>query len=300
VISGLQDISASDLAELPSPLNEKNWWQEFVLKLPNYLLMRLLRLHYSYIYEMLYFGGVITEEISPERKEPIREFDWDQLGDLFSNPTETLVEKYKWANEFDHNSFVMNLWRLMKSFSLKTQYTSIAPSIVDEFYEGVGSSGKEIRANIIPDHMLPSSGFFKPTLGISPVPHKTQSDEYGLFLNVQLFGDLPSSIDLLGDWSLDFSETIDVLEEAIGITIHHDEIKFVATKPDEKLALKFIGEPDEPWLLFGKPDGMRLELSRLIAEIGMKQISGGKPEVMASVTTKNGVDEGLKLYLTTD
>ncbi len=300
IISSLQSISGSNITALPSPMNEKDWWKEFALKLPNYLLMRWLYINYEFIYESLHFVGAVLETPREDQEDPLREFDWNQFSAFLKNPHKTVVDYYKWGQEFDQNMFMFKLWRLLNSLSLNTEYSSLSEVIANDFYSETGGSSdiKEINTNLLPDKFAQSIRNFKPIMSLAPVPHATEDKEYGLFLNTRLAGEAPEEIALSKDWTMDYSDTIDILRQAVGINIQHDAITFETTKPDDDITLKFVGEPEEPWILFGNPDGIRLELSSLSSEIGLASIADGSPDLSFGIRTGGGAEQGLKLYLT--
>lgn len=297
----LKNVKTDLLLRLPKPLDDKNWWSEFALLFVGHLLIKWIQLQKSFIYEALFFAGIISETARPNSKKIDRKIHWDKLGDFFNDPSKQLDSVYKFSTMPDHVKLITNLGRLLKSFGIGVENESISSTIANQFVKNNSNftQARQLSLKINSSSSGLESNYVSPKIGLAAIPDSKTQGKVGYFLNASLITSIPNTLDINEDWQIDFSHIIKSLQQNIGVVLYQDRTEFAVTLPEPKVILKFIGKPNKPWVLFGNPEGMRLEVNRLCGEFGIADEGHNKANVHLALTTIGGSEPGIKFVIST-
>ncbi len=296
-IQALSNVSGNDLAQLPSPLDQPDTWRELALRLPNYLLANWLRIHAQLIYSLLNFCGLMDLGSSEnESEQPFDSVKWQDIGSFLTDPVSLIQSKYGWGGELDHTTFVANFLGLCYAVGFLPKSGPVRPDMVEAYYGNIQQSDpQEIEVPLHQGWILGGSTYFDLSLLFLPVPRTKNSSEItGLALTNILEGEANFLAEIDDDWSMSINASADV-NGLIGLMIQPEGVSFTSQTPEANVGIKLIGEPEEPWILLGKPDKARLELARLTSELSVNGTIND-PELQFSMSTL-GSTPGLNLVI---
>ena len=294
-------------AALTGILADPDFWTELALDLPEYLLLRWLRLYKPLLYRVLCAAEVVTEETVPGSGGRAgfvrRSLTWRNLTSLLSDPPAYLQERYEWggADGFKHDELLSHLAMVAKAGGMKARLRSLSTRFIGD--DAPYASGSEAASGVrqldlpIVTGPISDSAFVEMGVALVPVPKSpSASGVSGLLLSTLSAGDASVPIVLSDEWTLVVEGTVDATG-AVGLMLQPgSDPTFTSLAPDSTLRMTLRGTPEAPWVLVGAADGTRLELRGFEASLSLGS-QGSTPEL---VLEAGGIDADTALGIVID
>ncbi len=288
----LYDLAQADLSsipELPGPLNSETFWiDDFAPRLINLLLIDLITDKASGLYGLMDVFGLVEPAVvdgslwwfsSPSTLR------WDRLLPAVTDPVGHLKTIYGWEDDLQTTAITAAIKGFVGTLGLHTAQAPISDTLRTRFFPDL-SETLTIHATEV---IFIENGFTRAGLRILPV---NTDDDTGLYIEPFIQGITNASISPIE--SIELALTGSAEANGTGIFIKPEgrpETLGASVALDQKMSL--LWQPDEPQVLIGKPDGMRLEL----ADAEFSVTFTGSPAEPEIIITMGGHDTGLKLIL---
>jgi hypothetical protein len=269
-------------------------WKDLAVALPEYLLLRWLRLHQPVVYWLLRITDVVeidTVDGNGPARVPaqVPRLRTSRIGPLLSETETYLKGRYDWG--FD---------RAALEYSLRHDQRAAAPmrhdrllAVLHRFFTDVGLQPgiSTVRERYVADagkNVPGGVNLFDPTakalgsarqlslplvrrrtgagpwqelgLDILPLPGSRGQDTIdGLYITNLARGGHAGSFVLDDAWTLKASPGLEA-SGAVGVRILPGQVTVEGTAPASTLEFRFLGYPALPWVLMGSNTGTRLEL----------------------------------------
>lgn len=270
-IDALRELSAGGVSGLTAPLDDPATWIELALDLPEYLLLRWLRLYHPIGFALLVLGGVVVElpgEVVDDLEAPPRyEMRWEALEGLLTNPPAQLATVYGWGRDFDHQRLLAAIGGLARAMDTDARREPLREAI-SEAYFGGGAPADVLQLTTPLVRGWDTGGDALLLLGLvaAPVPESGTGDPDGILLTNEIAGSRSASFDLGDGWTLSIGGSMDATG-AFGVMFHPTGVKLATGDAVVGISIRLTGAPESPWTLLGDADGTRLELAKLELEI---------------------------------
>lgn len=286
-------------------------WRDLALALPEYLLLRWLRLAKPLIYWLLRVTDIVELE-AVDASQPARiaanvaRLRLERLGALLSEPEAYLKGRYDWGSDaaalgyayrhdkratapLRHGRLLQVLQRLFADAGVEARLTAI-----QQRYIGTGkpfaaaskalAGARQLSVPIV--HGRVGSGpFVELGLDIVPLPGPRGPDIVdGLYLSNLATGAKAGSYPIGPGWTLQASAGAD-LSGAVALRLLPGSTRLDKSLPGAKVELLAVGQPAAPWVLMGSNTGTRIELRGAEAGVSVVQ-SGADTELRLSFTPK--------------
>lgn len=296
------------LAQLPEPFNAltgpdgSQVWADLALRLPDYLVTTWLEVHYELIFEVLFFVGIIYEEDiagaepGTDGKLPQRtRISWDDVPDLFTDPTDLIARTYDWGGTIDHVRLMERIVGLLSAIGFIPNFGPVRDDIRSS-WGGVEVAGDPLEITFPLIDWRAPGGLARFSTDLVLAPDAKNGVLSGISLTNATQGTLNAAQDLGGGWSVDVAASGD-LDRALELEFHPSGLAFNTDITGANAAAEFTltGKPDTPWRLIGSATGARLELSQLTFQIGT-DISAAEQELRLRASTL-GSEPGLRLVI---
>jgi len=149
-IEGLQDLAGSDVTNLVAPMNTPEFWEEFALDLPEYLILTYLETYLPLVFALVDLGGVIGTEERPNGRPARRIIDWDALGAFLRDPSNHLQTTYGWGGPLEHALLMPRLRNLMWALNLPATPSAIPGALVAARYGGNEAAARDVTGLAVP------------------------------------------------------------------------------------------------------------------------------------------------------
>lgn len=297
-VRDLAGTAPADLADLPAPLDEPEFWAELSTDLLEYVLVEYLKARASVLYALLAAGGVL------ERAEPVRglhdqriNLSWDRLLDLATDPAGQLAATYGWGDAFDFGGLLGALSEAARSLGWSARYRPVRPPLKELFFpdSAPGVDRPELDLSLVEADTADGMARVEAGLLLLPVPAEggtAQDDPEGLYVGTFAEGGAGTGIDLGSGWTLSVDPGIDTAG-LFGFVLRPSGTRFASASPFIEGGLAVDGAPSAPWILLGDADGTRLELTGVHVAVGASG-SVSDPEFFFELGT---LGDGLRLVL---
>jgi hypothetical protein len=281
-------------------------WNDLALALPEYLLLRWLRLYKPLLYWVLRITDVVEIE-SVDGNKPARiaadvsRLRIERIGPLLAEPEAYLKGRYDWGFDaaslsyaFRHNpskDAPLRHGRLMQVLHRLFTELGLRPrlSAVHQRYVGDGGKNLDGSARLFEAGSKALSGARQLTvplvqgragngpwteLGLELIPLAgTRGPDTidGLYLTNLSRGAKAGSLPLGEGWTLAADGAVEA-SGAVGVRMLPGQVKLESTLPSSKFELRCIGQPPTPWVLMGSNTGTRLELRGAEAGLSVEQL----------------------------
>ncbi len=288
----LYDLAHADLsniAALPAPLNSEVFWSdEFAPRLINLLLIDLIMDKASGLYGLMDVFGLVEPDIvdgslwwfsSPSKLR------WDRLLPAVTDPVGHLKTIYGWGDDLQTTAITAAIKGFVGALGLQTVQAPISDTLRARFFPDLSETLTLHATEVI----FIENGFTRAGLRVLPV---NTDDDLGLYIEPFIQGIANASITPSDTIELALTGSAEI--SGTGIFIKPDgrqETLGASVALDQKMSL--IWQPEEPQVLIGKPDGMRLE----IADAEVAVTFTGSPSDPEIIIALGGHDTGLKLIL---
>ena len=285
-ISALSSITPQQIQGLAAPLNTTAFWASLALDIPEYLVVTYLEGALPAVYALLLFGGIIETEITDdEPPRTISHLNWSQLAELLRDPTGTIASLYQWGGTFDHYAFLERLALLALSLGIAIERVSPPLPVLDQFYPDAAAPFDLRQLRLLLLNGVDGQPAVQAGVMLLPVPAPGETVPAGLYAGNVLWGNL-SGVDM-GPVQVEGSADA---SGAVGLRLQPGQPpQFEGTAPDMDFAVKLNAAPDDPYILFGKADGARVQFAGYEVEMRM-QGSVSQPEfILRAATTGDGL-----------
>lgn len=256
-------VTTADLPALPMPFSEPEFWQGLAEALPGYLLKRWVRDHHALAYEVVDFLKLW--------QAAGQGFDLEQLNRYFSEPLPSLLALVMDDTEIDLDDLVTFVLRVVSLLGLERQTQS---------YYAVDGITVARADQERPEGLF--NGFLRPP-GVAQLGGVSLKLDYldgKIVLGADLAGDVSQDLPLSPDWRLRAqargAASIDFLFSP------QDGIELDPDQPSAAGQLALLGQPQDPWRIFGFDRGPQLSLASFAIEAGLT-LDSNQPEFTARI-----------------
>lgn len=283
-----------DLQHLPDPLDDADFWVEFALDLPEYLLIHYLRAEAPVVYGLFRAFGVIAPVAEPRGADDDRErLVWDHLVELLGSPSERLATEYDWGGDFRHVTALANLQLVLGPLAERVRRADLPEPLVDHFYDGrpPPPDVRQLETTLVSGTTADGVASVDAGLLLAPVPEADPGpgsalEPTGLFFGSWALGAAATEVELGSGWVLSVAAGLDAAG-AFGFALRPSGATFESAEPFVSGELRIERRPPAPWLLFGTADGTRVELQGAAAAIGASG-AASDPELYLEAGATNG------------
>lgn len=299
-------------------------WNDLALALPEYLLLRWMRISKPILYWLLRITDVV--ELAPvDASQPARvaadvpRLRLERLGALFDEPEAYLKARYDWgfdaqalANPFRHDRradaplrhgrLLQVLQRLLADFGIDSRLDAVRQCHVGNGKPFAAGSQALPGARQLGVPLLhgPGSGkgpFAELGIALVPLPGSRGLDIVdGLYLTNFATAAKATTYDVGSGWRLQAGAGA-VVSDAVALRLLPGQVRLDGALPSAGFEIVATGQPAAPWVLFGSNTGTRLELRG--AETGLAVAQAGSDadvRLWASPRARDG-GPGLLLVL---
>ncbi len=266
-IGALASLDTAALEALPGPLADPVMWSDLAAALPDHLLGRWMAIEVPVLRLMLRLLGVCVSE---SRGGTWRDrFRWDRLGAALADPGAAIKTTVGWGAEFQdrwlQHELSLALARLGLPVRARPRRQAVADAIAGQpvasvsgleyellFFDSTGPNGLHAEAGLVLCCTRDASG----TIYFGNLAHGAWSSAL----------QITESWQLLAKGNLEGSATLCVRLQPGGVGL----VTIGPSLSDSvEASMTFVGQPAEPWLLFGDPSGLHIELSSALVTIGV-------------------------------
>lgn len=287
-------------------------WNDLALALPEYLLLRWLRLSKPLLYWLLRVTDIVELE-SVDASQPARSaadvprLRLERLGALLGEPETYLKGRYDWG--FDaaalgyayrhdkrataplrHGRLLRVLQRLFADLGLEARLAAIQQRYIGTGRPfGAGSKAladaRQLSVPLVHGRVGGKGPSVELGFEIVPLPGTRGPDIVdGLYLTNLATAAKAGSYALGPGWALQASAGADV-SGAVALRLLPGQARLDRALPGAKIELLAVGQPAAPWVLMGSNTGTRLELRGAEAGLSVAQ-TGSDTELRLSCTPK--------------
>ena len=286
-VQSLGSLDTADLLALPSPLDQSTTWAELAQALPDYLLVRWLRLQMPPLYAAAVAAGVVVDR-SDATGATVRTttVDLGAIGALVADPAAHLISSYGWGAGLDHRRLLDGVERFTRSLGLRTVRGPIEAQFAAKYYGDALSTGVEqITVTLVTPR--PDNGFASSVVHLLAVPPAPDGEApSGFAIEHRGFGIVETSVSIADDWTLAVSATADA--DGPGMRLDPSGVHPVGLATPTLLSVTIVGEPVSPWRPVGTASGPRLEISRLAGTFELGSDAGGQTAALELSTEQGG------------
>lgn len=286
--------SVDALTQAPPGVDAAEFLPEIARNLFEYLLAEYLQTEHPAVHSALELLGVIHFEDVPgsgSRPGFVRtRFEWERIPEMLSDPARIPEEVFGWGtDDFDFGKVAEILSELALGLGL--------PSSVDQVDEAFSTAIQALASGTPagPIRRGFSIPFFDVVIGDASHDVGLQITELpaegsalpGLLVAPLIPPSVAAQIDLGGGWSFHIRAGTDATQQ-LALVLRPDEVDvrypFAPGQPLPNAGLGFSldFEPDEPAVIFGEPEGIRLEIAGAAFSFDVDLI-GGDVEVKFGV-----------------
>lgn len=285
-----------DVSRLVAPFDDPAFWQETALRLPEVLLHDWLLKSHPVVYRLLDLGGAVVVTAGDEQRLARRTVDLKAAWQLVADPLGHLAMTYGWGGDFEHEALLGRLHRLAQELEVDGRLASVRTHLDEALFHGTaGASVMELLAAIHVGYTRDGAATFALSGLVVPAPLSGRGEPDGLFLSTELIGSAAGTHEIRDGWTLDVNAAADA-SGAVGVLLHPSGARLRGDAPSIDAALTLTGQPETPWILFGDPEGLRLQLSALKLGLSTKG-SAAAPEVLVDVAIGDSPSNGLELVI---
>jgi hypothetical protein len=279
---------------LPFPLNQQAFWNEFPGDLLAELFVSFLEDEHASWFAPLMLLGIVSEtEVAADEAvgriaHTKRALDWDRLGSLLTSPEQLAAQVYGWGGELDWEKLFRRMVPVLRALGAPARTRFLGnPAATDYYDEGSVLEGRqELRVPIFHDR-LGDLGFVE--LGLSAFPIPAANDRNGLAkgLFVGPFGaaEAGAEIQLSGSLTLKLRGGLE-LSGPVGLEIRPQSFTARLPAPAEKLDLgaELAYLPPEPLRLFGERAAPNIALQDATVALELRG-PAASPELQLALRT---------------
>ena len=168
----------------------------------DYLLYDYLENYHPSVYGPLYLLEIAKKDIDPDSQQEYRVIQWDQVGNLFTQPIEILNSAYSWSTAFESDKFLKKFEEMLGTFSIAGGIYQQSDTIMANLGRE-SPDDQEIRIPLYQDGIW-GENWKEIDLNISPIPADGNL-KAGLLLYPYLLGNADLQSDISEKWSIDLS-----------------------------------------------------------------------------------------------
>jgi hypothetical protein len=253
-----------ELADLPPPLDDAETWAALIERLPDALLSRAVEALAPTLSAVLTAIRVLRVDTGSDGLPGHRWIDWTLLGNLFGGDWRAVVESFGWGTQaFDAASALDVIADVATRLGIVPRRTDLAPSVEASRYASGDPRRRQLELTVFDG----STGTVAGAIGaaIVPVPglDGDGSTPTGFLILNRSSIAAAAAIDVGESWQLELSGDVPAsvlpsveLQPGSPPALDHGGA-------DVSVAVTLSGTPvgDEPWLLLGERDGVRIELA---------------------------------------
>jgi hypothetical protein len=288
VIQQLHDqIKASAAGSIPN-------LEELPRRLTDFLLLDFFDRQRPELHASLHLLGLIEYEPTPAKGQPVRLINWDRFPRIFSDPMQIANDTYHWETEFDFDTFLVRLDRMMRAAGLPG---GIYPQS-DAAHTALGNTSANLRELRFP---IFQKGFTAETysqFGITFSPAEAVDGKRpGFALLPYLMGASAFDFAVCDRGQLTFKSTSDIT--GVGIVIRPpleaESLLNVTTAMNASINIAEKPEKAQELILFGSAGATRLAVQGLginwfVAEQQGKLDLGVQAQIQAVRLVVDGED----------
>jgi hypothetical protein len=289
---------APSLAGLPSPLDDAETWIDLAAAIPANLVAAWFEAALPAVYVPLRLAGAIRSWVDGEGRRH-RAVDWAVVADLVKDPLGTIQTEYGWGGDFDHVALLTALRDVALATGVALRWSVPTESVAAEWFPDGLPYGLRTLLLDLGDASL-ADGAVTGEIGIEvvPIPAATAEPITGLVLGNRSLVDAEVELPVTEEWTVALRGELDASAGLAVELFPGTPPSVTSAAPVVDLAIALRGEPsaDEPWLLFGRREGLRLTLDGVELSAGLSGPVDDDIELTAGLAT---LGEGLSLFIPT-
>jgi hypothetical protein len=295
-LRAVADGSAA-LGRLPAPLDEAETWVDLAAAIPANLVAAWFEAAVPAVYVPLRLAGAIRSWIDGRGRRQ-RTVDWAVVADLIKDPLGAVQTEYGWGGEFDHVALLIAVRDIALATGSALRWSLPTGSVAEEWFPGGVPYGlRSLRVDFGDAAIADGSVSGEVGVELVPIPADPTEPVSGLALVNHSVIEAGIELPVTDDWTVALSGEVDA-SAAFAVELFPGAPPSVTSAtPVVDLVVALRGEPsaDEPWLLFGRREGLRLTLDGVELSAGL---SGPVDdiELTAGLAT---LGEGLSLFIPT-
>jgi hypothetical protein len=248
-------------AELQSTSASIPHIEELPRRLTDFLLLDHLERQHPQLHDTLHLFGLIERVPAPQPGQPSRLVNWERFGLLFQEPSRIADEVYRWNTDFDSDTFLQRLFKVMQDEPLPGGLYSQADTTRAAL--GNTSSLQELRFPIFQRGFTPET---YAQFGIAFAPADAQGGKKkGLALLPYLMGASGFDFAVCDRGELKFESTADIRGVGLVVRPPFDADPLLNLQGAFRAAVRIAEKPEraEEMVLIGSAGGSRLAVQGL-------------------------------------
>ena len=298
VTADLHAVAAgtASIGRLPAPLDDAATWVDLAAAIPSNLVAVWFEAAVPAVYVPLRLAGAIRSWVDGRGRRQ-RTVDWAVAADLVKDPIGTISTEYGWGGELDHVALLTAIRDIALATGTALQWAAPHGGAGEAWFPDSVPYGLRTLRLAVGEAAL-GDGDVHGEIGteLIPIPRQPSGPIDGLALANHSVVEAEAELPVSDDWAVRLTGEVDASGGLAVELLPGAPPSVVSASPVVDLGIALRGEPGgEPWLLFGRRDGLRLTLDGVELRAGL----GGPADDVELTAGLSTLGDGLSLAIPT-